>query len=415
MSLVGKRITILSTLAVLMGANIWAATASSFGSLRAARFLGGVSGGVVEGLGPLVVTQMFPHHQLGRAMVVYVFAIAVGASLGPMFAGIIALHLRSWRRFFEISAILLGANLFSCVLMLPETGNAMSSGPLTQSTITTTPGTTELDKNDAEPVMEHFEAGTPSADDVSLWKTWVERSFLPHKFVVFQKQWYIVWLQPFLLLLAPEVLTTVLLWAASIGWILVSSIISSVSYQQPPHLWNSQQVGLLNVGPFVGLILGFPLGGQAADRLVSKATAAGGTRQPRVRLALLIPGAIVSPVGCLLMGFTLQYDWAWIGYAAGYGMLAFGITSSCNILLTYSIELYSSRAAHIGIIVHMVKYFLSFGMTFGAVDWFMAKGPASQFGTMAAVLWVINFLPVLLYAFSARIFRHSSKIVQIHT
>jgi hypothetical protein len=111
------------------------------------------------------------------------------------------------------------------------------------------------------------------------------------------------------------------------------------------------------------------------------------------------------------MGFTLEYGWHWIGFATGFGMLAFSVTSSCTILLTYSVETFGPRAAHVGLVVHMAKYLLSFGMTFGAIDWFMAKGPASQFGTMAGTLFAIYLLSGFLYVFGNSVSKFSSRVL----
>ena len=52
-----------------LASNIWAAKANSYDSLLATRFVGGFSGGVIEALGPFIVSECFHEHQLARAMV----------------------------------------------------------------------------------------------------------------------------------------------------------------------------------------------------------------------------------------------------------------------------------------------------------------------------------------------------------
>jgi MFS family permease len=71
---------------VFLAANIWAAKAESYNSL-------------IETLGPLIVSELFPEHQLGRAMVTYIGFLAVGSGLGPISSGLIGTHLGSWRWF----------------------------------------------------------------------------------------------------------------------------------------------------------------------------------------------------------------------------------------------------------------------------------------------------------------------------
>jgi MFS family permease len=343
-----------------------------------------------------MIAEMFPITQLGKAMVVYVFCIAIGASLGPLFAGIIAQSLHNWRWFFTISAILLGFNLLFCILILPETCHNMTDDASMMDRTDT--GTVLPKSSGHETNVEHLEMGTDaSAERLSIFQLWMERSFYPRNFIRRQQRVWAVWLETFLLVMTPELFTTVLLWAACVGWVLVSAMIAATFYQRSPFFWNSEQVGLLNLGPLLGLVLGFPLGGIAADRRMATHSGVGAKDAAKERLPLLLPGAVISPVGCLLMGLTLQHSWHWMGFAAGFGMLAFSITSSCNILLTYSVDTFGSRAIHVGLVVHMVKYILSFGMTFGSIDWFFTKGPTSQFGTMAGTLWAIYLLSVPLY------------------
>ncbi|KAH8700320.1 major facilitator superfamily domain-containing protein [Talaromyces proteolyticus] len=405
-SFIGRRLTILISLSVLMGSNIWAAKATSFQALLITRFLGGISGGVVEGLAPLMIAEMFPRDQMGKAMVVYVFFTAAGSSLGSMFSGIIAQSLHDWRWFFTICAIILGANLSACLLMLPETYPIVTPN----GEVTNTPNAEHIQSklSDHDVSATHVEMGLDeTVESFSLLRLWIERSFYPHIFISRQKRFYILWINSFRLFLTPEVLTTMLFWAACVGWVLVSAIISSAVYQKAPYFWSSEQVGLLNLGPFLGLVLGFPLGGIVADRFISSRSDGEVRRAPKARLPLLLPGAVISPIGCLLMGLTLHYTWHWIGFAAGFGMLAFSVTSSCNILLTYSVDTFRLHAAQIGLVVNMTKYILSFGMTFGVIDWYVTKGPLSQFGTMAGTLWAIYFLSMLLYFLSKPVARIS--------
>jgi MFS family permease len=82
-------------MAVFLAANIWAAKADSYNSLIATRIVGGLGGGIIEALGPLIVSELFPEHQLGRAMVTYIGFLAVGSGLGPISSGLIGAHLGS--------------------------------------------------------------------------------------------------------------------------------------------------------------------------------------------------------------------------------------------------------------------------------------------------------------------------------
>jgi predicted MFS family arabinose efflux permease len=66
---IGKRYTIIISMAVFLAANIWTAKADGYNSFIATRIVGGLGGGIIEALVSLIVSELFPEHQLGRAMV----------------------------------------------------------------------------------------------------------------------------------------------------------------------------------------------------------------------------------------------------------------------------------------------------------------------------------------------------------
>ena len=135
----GKRYTILLSLLIFLASNIWAANANSYNSLLGSRFLGGFSGGVIEALGPSIVSECFHEHQLARAMVVYVGFLAAGSAAGPIVAGGIASGLGNWRWFFGVSSIAIGINIITCVLMLPDTIHTTDDYALDDAPADTTP------------------------------------------------------------------------------------------------------------------------------------------------------------------------------------------------------------------------------------------------------------------------------------
>ncbi|KAM0208730.1 hypothetical protein ACHAQD_011481 [Fusarium lateritium] len=100
--LIGKRFTVLGSLVVFIACNIWSGEATDYYSLRDSRIVGGLAGGLVEALGPTIVAETFPSHQLGRAMVVYVGFLAAGSSVGPLVAGAVGVGLGSWRWYLRI-------------------------------------------------------------------------------------------------------------------------------------------------------------------------------------------------------------------------------------------------------------------------------------------------------------------------
>ncbi|KAF4625224.1 hypothetical protein G7Y89_g12948 [Cudoniella acicularis] len=408
----GKRYTILISMAIFLASNIWAAKAQSYNSLLGSRFIGGFSGGVIEALGPFIVSECFHEHQLARAMVVYVGFLAAGSAVGPIVAGGIASGLNNWRWFFGVSSVAIGINIVSCILMLPETTHTTDDYVLEGSA-----SPSEGEKSGAAYIENATEVGDAgSAQQIqSLKSLWIERSFYTSLFYVKKKENpFKLFLQPFPLLLAPPVLFTTIVFGLTIGWTALISIVVSNVYSAPPKLWQAWQVGLINFGPLVGLLIGLPLGGLLADML-SKASLkrSDGAHDPRSRLPGVILGGLLSPAGCILIGFTLQKDLHWIFVSIGWGMLAFGLTASANVLLTYSVDCFRMQAGHVGVLVNVVKNALAFGVSFGSMNWYYETGPAKQFGTMAGLSWAAYLCIIPLYFYSHSLVRWSERILRL--
>lgn len=409
-------------MAVFLAANIWAANAQSYNSLIATRVVGGLGGGIIEAIGPLIVSELFPQHQLGRAMVTYIGFLSIGSGLGPVSAGLIGTHLGSWRWFFGLCSILIGVNLITSILMLPETSYAAEWDIVGSDMI--------KDDSSAEVNAENVEEGkTPivttaaaqSSESTGSFEMWKARSFfLPWNMADITRPSNTRWpaiallLEPFTLLLTPAVIITTLVFGVNIGWTVIISIVLATVYQSPPHLWSAQDVGLLNMAPVVGLFLGLPFGGYFADLLSTRAKKlAGGYHNPRSRLPLVIMGALVSPTGCLVIGFSLRPDnFSWIGTAIGWAMLTFGLTGASNVMVTYAVDTFRTRAGHVGVLVNVVKNCIGFGLSYGSFDWYLAAGPVNQLGTMAGIQWALYLLVIPLYYYHKRLYELSLPIIE---
>jgi MFS family permease len=408
----GKRYTILISMAVFLGSNIWAAKAQSYNSLLGSRFLGGFAGGVVEALGPFIVSECFHEHQLARAMVVYVGFLAAGSAVGPIVAGGIASGLNNWRWFFGITSIAIGTNLVACILMLPETTHVTDDYAFEGAE-----STPEREKADLTYIENPTERGdaTSTQQSQSLKSLWIERSFFTSLIYAKKRENPLkIFLQPFSLLFAPPVFFTTLVFGLTIGWTALVSIVVSNVYSAPPVLWQPWQVGLINFGPLVGLLIGLPLGGMIADMLSKAALKrSNGEHDPRSRLPAVILGGLISPAGCLLIGFTLQKNLHWIFVAIGWGMLAFGLTASANVLLTYSVDCFRMQAGHVGVLVNVVKNGLAFGVSFASMNWYYESGPARQFGTMAGLSWAAYLCIIPVYMYSLSLVRLSERLLHL--
>lgn len=369
--------------------------------LKAARIVGGLGAGIVEALGPLIVAECFPERQLASAMVIYAMSLGAGASIGPFIAGVVDNAGLGWRYNFIISSCIVGANLLGCIVMLPETIDR----DLQKEETASTSSNDDIEKNnsivDAEEV-EHSNAAQPQE---SLMQVWIRRSFfitLPD--IKPQHNFFVLVIQPWAMLMSPAVLVGCIIFGVMIAFTLIASVVFSAVLQSPPALWSVLQIGLLNLSTLVGLLIGIPLGGITADILSRRSARKNdGIHIRESRLPAVIPGAILAPVGILVIGICLQQNLSWVGMAIGWAMLSVALTASANVLLTYAVDCYLWRAAHIGVMINVMKNLVAFGVSYGVTPWLMAVGPEKQFGTMAGILVFFFLFVIPLYTAGPRL------------
>ncbi|KXH65558.1 hypothetical protein CSAL01_02957 [Colletotrichum salicis] len=359
-SLIGKRYTILISLVMFFVFCLWSGEASTFNDLRTSRILGGLAGGLVEALGPSFVEEAFPNNQLASAMVVYVGFLAAGSSIGPIISGVVADGTGDWRWYFRILSALIFVTFVGSLIMLPETR-------------ADSPKTTE--EVELSPVTEDNPKGLPLSPTYAEVENANQQGYSGSREL--GKQWRL----------------------------------RSFSTSPPPLLWGARDVGLLSVGPLIGLLVGLPVGGALADYLFNRATRRNGGRQdPASRLPAVIIGDLISPAGCLVIGYGLASPENWAQVSVGYGMLATGLTCSANVLLTYAVDTMPPRASHIGVLVNLIKNSVGFGASYAATSWMAQAGPVAQFGTMAGILWAVYLLVIPLYFFSDTVIRKTAAL-----
>jgi hypothetical protein len=93
-------------------------------------------------------------------------------------------------------------------------------------------------------------------------------------------------------------------------------------------------------------------------------------------------------------------------------MLNVGLTGTANIMVTYSVDTFWTRAGHVGVLVNVVKNCIGFGISYGTYDWYLAAGPVNQFGTMAGIQWAFYLLVIPLYFFHKRLYELSLPIIE---
>jgi MFS family permease len=403
---IGKRYTILISQVLFIACNIWGATAKTSGSLLASRIIGGLGGGVVETLGPEIISQLFPEHQMARAMIIYTVFLGAGAGVGPLIAGFVGTGTGTWRWFIWVIVIAACVNFVCMVLMMPEPTpqTARPQDQFQTQESASTIGESGKEEDFRAATIESVENSSDEGSEISYLEVWRARSFYwKLEDINPTENWFVMLVQPLRMLSAPAPLVTVLIFGVTVACGVVMSITLSTVYSMPPHLWRASSVGLLALGPVTGLILGMPFGGFLADFLY-KGMMRRNPQSPKfeIRLLPVIAAGIISPSGVVLTGMALQHNLHWIWTAVGSAMLLFGVSVGANPLLTYAVDAYPDHVAETATLINTMRNCLAGGLTFVTVEWYTKEGGARQFGTLAGILWALYLLVIPLYFFGAR-------------
>jgi len=158
--------------------------------------------------------------------------------------------------------------------------------------------------------------------------------------------WFKVAARPFVLYAYPAVLWSAMVYALSVGWLIVLSESVSVIYKnRASYNFNSIQTGLVYVSPFVGGILGTVVAGKVSDFIVRFMAARNdGVYEPEFRLVMALPVALATTIGLMGFGWSAQERDAWIVPTAFFGVISFGCTLGSTTAITFCVDSYRQYA-----------------------------------------------------------------------
>jgi MFS family permease len=323
----GRRPILIVSLIFLVLTSVWCGLAEGFSSLLAARALQGFSSGPVYTFAPEITGDIFFHHERGRAMVAYTMCLASGPFIAGVSGGYIAASL-GYRWLFWISAILAGFTLVLEILIVPETlfdrehhlrldddeSNGTSTG-LKDDTTT------------KENIAESDRPAQPAWSYGQSLKFGMYRGNIGHHFIA-----------PWLSLAFPGTWVVMLLYGGLVAAIVTTATVGPIFLSQPPYLWGAD-VGLINFGGLVGVVVGGAVTYFTADRLVTMAAKrnTSGTSEPETRLVAMFPGIFLAVTGLWTFGFCAANPSpnAWAGLAVGGGMITAAATIVPSIGFNY--------------------------------------------------------------------------------
>ncbi|KAK4936593.1 hypothetical protein LTR10_022580 [Elasticomyces elasticus] len=118
---IGKRPVLIACSGLFFVSTIWAAVAKSYGSLLGARLVQGFAASASEGLGPVIVADVYFLHERGLYIGINILLFTLGTSLGGIFSGLIANATTNWHWVYWHQVFLTGALFLGTVLFQAET------------------------------------------------------------------------------------------------------------------------------------------------------------------------------------------------------------------------------------------------------------------------------------------------------
>jgi hypothetical protein len=170
-------------------------------------------------------------------------------------------------------------------------------------------------------------------------------------------KWLRVLVRPFILFAYPAVLWSALVYALSIGWLIVLSESVAHIYQGSEHYnFSPLATGLVYVSPFIGGIIGTAVAGRVSDIIVRYMTRRnGGIYEPEFRLVMAIPVMISTAAGLMGFGWSAQEKDNWIVPTVFFGLISFGCSLGSTTSITFCVDSYRQYAGEALVTLNVSK------------------------------------------------------------
>lgn len=311
--------------------NLVCGFANSKGLLIAARLLAGFGASAVYSLAYGVLGDVWPAEQRGRSVSLYLLIPLTGSAVGPIVSGFI-IEYSTWRWMFWATTILQGIVELSSLRLFHESYAPVllrwRAEKLRQET------------NDSRyhALVETCESGRSAG-----WK--LARSLTrPLRLLAFHP---IIQMQAIL-----EGINYGLLYftLSSFSTLYVNAYGESISIS-----------GLHYIAICTGTISGSQICGPLMDyayrTLISRT---GETNVPELRIPLLLPGALLTPIGLLLYGWAAQYHLFWLVVDIGAALLCSGMQIFDTTLTSYVIDAYPEHVSSASAATQVLRSLLAF-------------------------------------------------------
>ncbi|TVY57264.1 Efflux pump vrtL [Lachnellula cervina] len=306
---------------VLQGANLFylffnlgCGLAQTKGQEIAFRFLAGLGGSAPLAIGGGVLSDLFAAEERGKAVSIYSLAPLLGPAVGPIAGGFITEN-TSWRWVFYATTIADGVIQIVGLFFLQETYPPVLLQRKKKALIKET-GNEAL----------HTEYDHP------------DRTVMKALSISFRRPFKLLGTQVIV-----QVLAVYMAYLYGLMYLVLSTF---------PGLWEDEYHESIGIGGlnYISLGTGFFIGTQVCAplqdriyRVLKKRN--NGVGKPEFRVPLMVPGALLVPIGLFWYGWSAQAHTHWIVPNIGAAIFAAGVITGFQCIQTYMVDAYTRYAA----------------------------------------------------------------------
>jgi hypothetical protein len=218
-------------------------------------------------------------------------------------------------------------------------------------------------------------------------------------------KWFKVMLRPFVLAAYPAVLWSAVVYACSVGWLIVISETMAIIYRDPTlYNFDALQTGLVYISPFLGGILGTAVAGKLSDIIVkAMAKRNGGLYEPEFRLVMGIPILITTCIGLMGFGWSAQEGNHWIVPTVFFGVMSFGCSLGSTTSITFCVDSYRQYAGEALVTLNIAKNILH-GLVFSlfVTHWLADDGAKAVFVWIGVIQLILMLFTIPMYIYGKR-------------
>lgn len=306
----GRRPLYLASMVVQLATCVWAAYMRTPGEVIANSLVGGLGGALSETIAVVTIGDLYFVHHHAILNGIFLLMQSIGAFIGPVIMGY-AVENVGWRWMWNITAIMIGFTLVVSFFLFEESkyipiyhGEASTAEEQHQQQVLAAAQKPSRDA-DIKDSDDHEAGRTPSATSIAYPRRsyWQRMALVTYTDEPVLRHFY----QPFLLFFAiPGVGYAAITYGTMLAWIAMLSSSASFYPAGPPWNLTPDQIGLLSLGPFVGLLIGSAVFSPLSDGSIlwlSKRNK--GIFEPEMRLWLALPGAILCFIGLVVFGYMI--------------------------------------------------------------------------------------------------------------